>query len=548
MEHISFKTPRVLITIFSVLLLSACGSADDTETTPGEEVALTGTLNNMLISGLSYSTETQSGVSNENGEFLFKDGETIQFSLAGYELGSVAAAENMDFFALFATSQPKQRQLNAYLDGSLNRGSDAPINKALNTALLLQSLDDDSDLSNGIQITASQNSALSVTDYKINFSDDSYDFISDLKRVFKQAGLEKTPLQQLNSIRHLVNSNVITTPLYRVTRYETDSDANGVADRVYHYDYDAQGNIPVQSTDDNADGSINRVATYSYDVNGNITMQSYDQNNDGTADQKYSYAYDSHSNRISYSIHGNGDDDVTTTYTYTYDSYGNLLTYERDGNNSVVDGTVDTRYTSIYNAWGDKVRYELDSDADGDFDSLYVYSFDEQGNQVKYDYYNNADGILYSTNNYQFDEQGNRIYSESVKDGDIYSKYHYEFDAMGNQIKQISDSNADDTADRIYSYGFDENGNLIRRENDNNADGTAEVVYRYGYYENGNLEGYQTEVNGEVDRAIVSRYDEAGNLIEQLTLNDFGETVSVASYTFESTTIFSKTVSFEGER
>lgn len=543
MEKISLKTPTTLFTLCSVLLLSACGSGSDGDTVN------TGTLNNMLISGLTYSTETQSGVSNENGEFLFKAGETIQFSLAGYELGSATAAENMDFFALFATSQPKQRQLNAYLDGSLNRGSDAPINKALNTALLLQSLDNDSDLSNGIQITASQNSGLTVTDYKINFADDSYDFIGDLKRIFKQANIEKTPLKQLNSIRQLVDSQVITTPLYRVTRYESDSDANNVADRAYQFNYDAQGNLVTQSTENNADGTINRVATNTYDVNGNNLQKSYDFNNDGTDDQIYSYAYDSHGNQLSYSSDSNGDEVLESAYTYTYDGYGNLLIYERDGNNSVVDGTVDTRYTSIYNEWGDKVRYELDSDADGDFDSLYTYSYDEHGNQVQYKYYNNADGILYSTYNYQFDEQGNRIYSELVRDGVITYKNHYEFDAMGNQIKQISDGNADDIPDRIYTYGFDENGNLIRREADDNADGTAEVVYRYGYDEDGNLVGYQVEdANGTVDRAYVSSYDEVGNLIREVTLNNLGETLSLVSFTYESTTVFSESVSAESER
>ena len=552
MKRTSLKTRQLCISI-SAVLLAACGTNDKITPTPVDELAndviSRGKINNLPISGLTYRTATQQGVSNDNGEFLFKEGETIQFSLANYELASIEANESIDFFALMNTSHPTQRQLNAYLDAALNRGSDAATNRALNLALLLQSLDADDDLSNGINISSSDLSGLSSTDYKINFADNSDVFIANLRRVFKQAGLQKPPQKPLNMIRDLVNSDVISTPLYRVSHYESDTDADGTANRIYYYEYDSQGNVVRQSTDSTADGNINTLSTYRFDVNGNNIEHRIDSDNNGIAEQTYTFSYDSHGNQLWYAVDNDNDDALEYSYTFTFDQYGNQLTYERDGNNNRVDDIVDSRYTSIFNEWGDKVRYKIDSNADGDIETLYIYTYDEKGNRVKYQTDNGADGVPDSIYTYQYDSQGNRTYAEFDTDGDgvANNKQTYVYDELGNRVQHVADTNADGSANTIYTYVFDENGNLIRQKNDSNADGTSEVEHAYGYDDAGNQEGYHIEIDGAVDRSYVSQFDDAGNKIKTFTINHGGVIVSTETYIYESTTAFSRAVTGSGE-
>lgn len=95
--------------VSSLALLSACGggssgtaATDTTGTTDGGSTTTTATTTtdtsvktgvfiDAPVKGLTYKTATQSGVTNDKGEFKYITGETVTFSLDGVEIGSGTA-------------------------------------------------------------------------------------------------------------------------------------------------------------------------------------------------------------------------------------------------------------------------------------------------------------------------------------------------------------------------------------------------------------------------------------------------------------------------
>jgi hypothetical protein len=123
------------------MLLTACGSdnsttevVENTSPPPPAAVIYTGIFLDSAVSGLNYKTTTQSGKTNELGEFSFQSDETITFSIGNIELPSTAASLYLTPLDLFQTTNINQIEV-------------------VNLLRLLQSLDSDGDASNGIEIT-----------------------------------------------------------------------------------------------------------------------------------------------------------------------------------------------------------------------------------------------------------------------------------------------------------------------------------------------------------------------------------------------------------
>jgi len=121
------KTVQLVSIGALALSLIACGSDDSGPASP----LRTGVFQDAAaVEGLSYRTVTMSGVTDADGEFTFNAGESITFSLGGLDLPEVQAADNVTPLTLF--------------DG--NEAAIADLSR------LLQSMDDDGDTVNGIQL------------------------------------------------------------------------------------------------------------------------------------------------------------------------------------------------------------------------------------------------------------------------------------------------------------------------------------------------------------------------------------------------------------
>ena len=164
-----------------VIGLTACDSATDSGTSTREaaRVMPTGSATGVLmmnapISGISYAVSSgASGKTNDEGTFDFTYGDTIEFKIGGLTLGNIPGAEIITPIAL----------------------ADGNENKLQNLLVLLQTLDVDGDLSNGVTISDDTAAALNAS-INLESSPDTFADAAKLQDVLEASGIEgeiKTP-------------------------------------------------------------------------------------------------------------------------------------------------------------------------------------------------------------------------------------------------------------------------------------------------------------------------------------------------------------------
>ena len=145
---------KTLLCIALAGLLSACGGSDDNASTPpaNNVGTQTGVLTDGIISGVTYITSSgATGVTNDNGEFNFNEGETVKFYIGDVQLGDeIEAKERVTPLDLAETE-----------------------NARLNLLVFLQSLDGD-DNDDKLQISTATTDALK--NQSINFDQPYNDF------------------------------------------------------------------------------------------------------------------------------------------------------------------------------------------------------------------------------------------------------------------------------------------------------------------------------------------------------------------------------------
>jgi hypothetical protein len=123
------------LTAGMLLTLTACGGGGSGDATPTETVS-TGVFIDSPVAGLHYATATQSGTTNNLGEYDYLAGETVTFSIGGILLGSTLAGPVVTPLSLVAGATSANNP------------------QVTNIVRLLLSLDSDDDPDNGISITS----------------------------------------------------------------------------------------------------------------------------------------------------------------------------------------------------------------------------------------------------------------------------------------------------------------------------------------------------------------------------------------------------------
>jgi para-nitrobenzyl esterase len=147
-----------------LLALAACGGDSDNDHGGSSGPATrTGTFVDSPVAGLDYAgTDSASGVTNDAGEFRYRDGETLDFSIGDLPLGSAKGA----------------RQLTPL---TITEGADTPEDDSVsNKLVLLQTLDQDGDLNNGIQISEAIRALISENAASIDFDQPTDSFRTSL--------------------------------------------------------------------------------------------------------------------------------------------------------------------------------------------------------------------------------------------------------------------------------------------------------------------------------------------------------------------------------
>ena len=165
----NLTTPRRLLfkttfALSAVYMLSACGGSGSQDSVSTDD-PLVGTFVDSAVSGLHYVTDTQSGVTNEAGEYLFYPGETITFSVGSVQLPSAPATTEMTPLDLAGTDR---------LDNTV----------VVNILQFLQTLDQDQDAENGIQL---ETAAASISNLAVDFTDVNFSTQAAVQEIVNNA-------------------------------------------------------------------------------------------------------------------------------------------------------------------------------------------------------------------------------------------------------------------------------------------------------------------------------------------------------------------------
>ena len=144
----------------------------------------TGVFIDSAVSGLKYTTPTHSGFTNAQGEFNYRQGETITFSVGDIQFPSVMASARITPYTLANSTD-------------INNLS------VINIARFLQTLDQDGNLDNGIAIDSQAHTA--GIGNSLDFSSAQF---SDLaKNIVTTAGAARTTLvDSISAKNHLSDS------------------------------------------------------------------------------------------------------------------------------------------------------------------------------------------------------------------------------------------------------------------------------------------------------------------------------------------------------
>ena len=264
------KAIRISTLTLALFVLSACsrGSNDDRHT-------LTGYLVDSPVSGVRYSTATQSGLTGSDGAFLYEAGETVTFSLGDTTLGSSQGKNQLSLFDLFPGATPLIG--NNALSEAIYSKEVNPFQKVMNLAVLLQTLDEDGNPDNGIKISAAVAGLFAGVSFNFEQSVETFQRDPAFRSILNQANTQALLSDQRAiknpryAIAHLYNTLDINPQLYAAIRFEEDTDADGTTDRIKTYQYDIYGNCTRQEEDSDANGIADYLGTYTYDAQGNLT-------------------------------------------------------------------------------------------------------------------------------------------------------------------------------------------------------------------------------------------------------------------------------------
>ncbi len=175
----SHSSIKLIISSFALMTLLACGGSSSDpapEADAGAEAGadaegtdesnedmmqavnvdpadlLVGVFEDSAVGGIQYDTATQSGITNDAGEFNYVAGEMVTFSIGDTALPPVAAAPLI---------RPED----------IAAGTDDPTAVTTNIARLLQSLDEDGNPDNGISISAEAATAAIALDFSASVED-----------------------------------------------------------------------------------------------------------------------------------------------------------------------------------------------------------------------------------------------------------------------------------------------------------------------------------------------------------------------------------------
>lgn len=561
-----------LSVIFISALLTACGGGGGgTESTGvSDPDVLTGVFIDSPVEALRFETATQSGLTNAKGEFSYKSGEDVTFSIGAITLGSASGASQITPFDLFGLPViTTERNLRLLLQDTEEGAPVNDLERVSNIVLLLVSLDNDGNPENGLDLNGWDEKLANAS---LSFDHSLFDFVDDA--FFRFANEFKIPQQHTpaSAFTHLYRSLNVSVSVSLLTEETTDENndgsnessitiqydpvsgreikksrsGNGLIREQFETSYDSSGNIirVIVSFDDSVngifDGNLDRRITLEniYNPDGSLkeSVRSFDNNLDGNINAKntHTFNYDERGNTIREverrsiinNVLGEVIDTIDTTQS-TFDQFGQRLTHEvsRD---SEGDGTINTitKISQIFNITGQLIKLTVENDVDASTnagaDSIHTETF-------TYD----------TTNGNQTSHIIENDFDTSTLEPDLKEVITFSYDSNQNVLKKIQLSfNRDSGSLKAFQKETTENsyhdtgngiGKLASRfiRKDFNNDGVNNLTNAtfFAYDNNDRLKTkvLATDLDGDGPERIGFRqdqeffYDADGNIFREIT-------------------------------
>lgn len=148
MNAVKWSVPALAV------MLAACGGDSSSDVYIPPEKSETGVFTDSAVAGIFYRTESRSGFTNALGEYQYQPGETVTFSIGGTELPPVPATGRITPADMAVDGQP---------------------DTVTNILRLLQTLDDDGNPDNGINIPESAHTTLTGTALDVTGASGSFE-------------------------------------------------------------------------------------------------------------------------------------------------------------------------------------------------------------------------------------------------------------------------------------------------------------------------------------------------------------------------------------
>ncbi|MFT6264433.1 MAG: Leucine-rich repeat (LRR) protein [Oleiphilaceae bacterium] len=216
-----FKCFRLINLVILTLLISACGS-DGSSSNQAKTPLMTGQFIDSPVENLKYRTVSESGFTNNLGEFNYREGEEITFSIGGIDLPSTIAGPIITPLDLVGTTIVDDLAV-------------------VNIARLLQSLDIDGNPNNGIEIASKAHKT--AEDMTIDFEHVNFDArITNL--VVNSGSLNTTLVSKEIALNHFMTSlGLLSDVDSDGVLDENDNCAENANTKQLDSDNDGQGDV-----------------------------------------------------------------------------------------------------------------------------------------------------------------------------------------------------------------------------------------------------------------------------------------------------------------
>ncbi|RVU84382.1 hypothetical protein EOL70_12935 [Leucothrix sargassi] len=545
------RASSLSIPLLISLGLIACNSSSSSDDSSANQNVLTGKISGIAIEGLSYQTNTQSGTTTSDGSFSYKDGELVTFFVGDITVGqSVTAAAEVTLFDLVGISDPsavttavetKYRSKSNY---STRANSRFDYERLGNLAVLLSTVDEDRDLSNGVVVATGLDAVATDTSLdimtlqsnafskRIQDSDLISNKVTPTGRALDElyAGIGITPQLSVTSNERIITDGDESDPLN--VSYAFDLESNSItrtrtldlSGDAYTYTFDKADNLIDLRIDTDNDGNDDYIEAWVYDDQGTLRLHQVDTDGNGTIESQRMTEVEYHDNQQLSSKTNTFE--TFSEYTGERTSYYSDTTHV-DTNNEVTyeayesqAGSDSQRYaystTYIRNDNGDPTTITKDTDGDGSPDEIYTHQYDAEGREILAESDTDADGIIDSSIGTSYERIGNQLTIISGNDTSIVT-----YDEHDKIIRTLVDIDSDGSyeTDIASVITYDDEGRILTKDNTSPTTTDENYQYSISYSESGETLTEQQTFTHHPERNLLytAVLDDEGNITSSIS-------------------------------